>query len=279
MIDHQSVRMDLMTSKQAQEYLKTNDMVILPIGCFEMHGPTIPLGCDGFHAWAQAILLAEAWECVTLPPVFYTFPGASGPWPGTVDVSVRATMDYVQSIVEALLGNGFKRVVLCGTHGPAAFSMEAIVRDIFQKTGRIVIHIRPDVMPDDLMMEELGYLRGEDIMVLASLKILGLHGAYDPACSVERRGGRFESQSVLREMGAAMPRTFGRDYQHTGLRPGVKMEHADKAIAVMRKAVARVKDLPSAFAQYRNDMRELHESQPWNSEDVWTDTGAADSEG
>ena len=248
-------------------------MVILPVGCMEMHGPDVPLGCDSFHAWAQAILLAEVWKCVALPPVFYAFPGASGPWPGTVDITVKATQEYITAIIHSLLKNGFKRIVLCGTHGPLQFILEGVIRDVFQETGNVVLHIRPKVMPEDLMKKELGYIRDEDILVLASLKLLGLHGAYDPRTKVNKpKEFSFKSMSKLKEHNASMPWTFSRDYQHTGLRKQVKFEHADKAIDVMKKAVKREKDFPKHFAQYQKDMKKLYQLKPWKKSTVWTKT-------
>jgi creatinine amidohydrolase/Fe(II)-dependent formamide hydrolase-like protein len=274
MAEHGSVRMELMSSKEVQAYLRKNDMIILPVGCFEMHGPDIPLGCDSFIAWAQSILLADVWGCLTLPPVFYTFPGASGPWPGTIDISTRVTQEYVSAIVRALLKNGFGRIVLSGGHGPLRFMLESVIRDLFQETGNIVIHLGPDgLLPSDVMEKEFGYPCGEDIMSLAALKILGLHGAYHPGtrgCDSTRPP--FESLTKLKSYGAVVPWTFSRDYQHTGLRGEVKLDDASKAVKIMEQAAARMKDLPETFAQYQEDMKKLYADTPWNREDIWTET-------
>ena len=68
----QQVRMELMTSPQVARYLQTSDLAILPVGCFEMHGPHVPLGCDTLHAYAMSVILAEQWDCLVLPPIQYT---------------------------------------------------------------------------------------------------------------------------------------------------------------------------------------------------------------
>ena len=79
MIDeYRDVRMDLMSSRDVQSYLKKNDMVILPVGCFEMHGPDIPLACDTFTIWAQSLLLGKEWGCLVLP-LFLSLLGRQ-PW-------------------------------------------------------------------------------------------------------------------------------------------------------------------------------------------------------
>jgi creatinine amidohydrolase/Fe(II)-dependent formamide hydrolase-like protein len=274
MIPYHNVRMDLMSSRQVQQYLRKNDLVVLPVGCFEMHGPDIPLACDTLVAWAQALLLATEWKCLALPPIYFTFPGASAPWPGTVDIPVDVTVNYISAVVQALQKNGFKRVVLCGSHGPLNFILENVVRDIFQKTGQVALHIKPWNAASEAMTKELGYGSGEDVLVLGSLKILGLHGAYHPESKVNKpMEFSFPSMAALKKLhAAAMPWTFGRDYQHTGLRTGVKTADADKVVAAMRKVARDHKDFPKHFAQYQKDMEKLYKQQPWKKAGIWTKT-------
>jgi creatinine amidohydrolase len=266
------VRMELMSSRQVQEYQRHNDMVVLPVGCFEMHGPLVPLGCDSFLDWAMGLLLAREWKCPCLPPIYYTFPGASGPWPGTVDISNRATVDYVQAVVLALLKGGFKRVVVTGSHGPLASMMQIVLRDVFQATGHAILHVQPY---DKVMkkMEDAGVSFGEPGLVLASLKLLGLDGAFDPASKVDRPL-EFPVPSIkgLRKCQAQMPWIFAKDYQHTGINKKLKASHADKIIQAMGEAAQEMKDLPRHFAQYQREMTKLYKDKPWASKTVWTKT-------
>ncbi|MFN4228023.1 MAG: creatininase family protein, partial [Candidatus Ratteibacteria bacterium] len=91
-------RMELLSSGQIKEYLKRNDLIILPTGSVEMHGPDIPLGCDIFITWATSLLFAEKWDCIVAPPIIYTYPGASDFWPGTVDISTEITFKYIKEV-------------------------------------------------------------------------------------------------------------------------------------------------------------------------------------
>lgn len=270
--EYKNLRMDLLSSRDVQSYMSKNDMVILPIGCFEMHGPDMPLGCDYFHAWGQAIILAKEWECLVLPPVIYTFPGASGPWPGTVEISCKITMEYIKEIVMGLIKAGFKRIVLCGTHGPLKSMLSCVIEDIYLATKVVVMHVMPPLMPEDLMREKLGYLRGEDILLAASLKILGMHGVYDPSSIVDKpQEFPFETIAELRKANAVMPWTFVKDYQHTGLRKKVTLKDVDTAIEIMKEAARCIKDFPEHFAKYQKEMKELWERAPWKGADVWTE--------
>lgn len=265
------VRMDLMSSKDVHEYQKKNDLVILPVGCFEFHGPELPLACDTFVAWAASQVLAERWKCVTLPPMNYSYPGASGPWPGSVEISIEATQVYLESIIRALLKGGFKRVVICGVHAPLRFMVECVLRDIFQKSGDIVFFLQPFGKADECFRKELGYGLGEDALLLGALKILGLNGAYVPRTKVTKKtSAPFESAKKLREAGASFPWSFSRDYQHAGLRKEVRLKHADGAARAIKKALARLDDLPKLMTRFRKDLQKLHKQKPWLKDSIWT---------
>ena len=267
-----NVRMELMTSPEVARYLQRSDLAILPVGCFEMHGPHVPLGCDTLHAHAMSVILAELWQCIVLPPVAYTYPGASAPWPGSIAPRPSATIAWMKEICLAAIEAGFRRLVVLGTHGPVNFMMSSVVREIHQETGHIVLHMAPGrLMPDDLMQEALGYSRGEDILVLASARVLGL-----PEGLVARgfddtpdRCFPFESMSGLRKAQCQMPWTFTEPWQHQPVRSQVNPEDADKAVEVMRAAARRdYADVPALFETYQHDMAALDDDPPWDVDKV-----------
>jgi creatinine amidohydrolase/Fe(II)-dependent formamide hydrolase-like protein len=263
--------MEFLTSRDVQAYLLHNDMVVLPVGCFEMHGPNVPLACDSFCAWASAILLAERWGCLSAPPVFYTYPGATGPWPGTVDMPVDVTQRYVSEVACALVRNGFGRVVICGTHGPLDWMLHAVVRDIFQKSGTVVLYLSPRLLPEEVMVKELGYGWGEDIFTLAALRILGMEEAAGPVSKVDKhQPPSTESMRALQAMRMRMPWTYTGGYQHVPARKAVRKGHAEKAVRIMKRATAQYRDVPDLFRQYQTDMKEMYARRPWEKAQVWT---------
>jgi len=266
------VRMELMTSPQVARYLQRSDLAILPVGCFEMHGPHVPLACDTIHAYAMSVILAELWDCLVLPPIQYSYPGASGPWPGTIAPRPTASAAWLKEICLAALRAGFKRLVVLGTHGPLSFMLSTVIREIHQETGQIVLHCAPrKLMPEDLMTEALGYPRGEDILVLASARILGLpENLVDSGFEDSPdRCFPFESQGALRRGECQWPWTFTEPWQHQPVRSQVRPEDADQAIEVMRTAAARdYAQVPEQFARYQNDMAELYKNPPWDPDKV-----------
>lgn len=262
------VRMELMTSPEVARYLQRSDLAILPVGCMEMHGPHVPLGCDTLHAQAMAVILAELWDALVLPPVNYTYPGASDPWPGTITPRPRATIAWLKELCSASIDAGFERLVILSTHGPMRFVAQAVIREIYQETGHVVLLCAPmELMPDDLMQEALGYGRGEDILVLASARVLGLpdglvQGGF---ADTPDRCFPFDSMVGLRKAQCDMPWLFSEPWQHQPVRSKVRPEHAEKAVEVMREAARRqFADLPALYEQFRADMEALEESAPWD---------------
>jgi creatinine amidohydrolase/Fe(II)-dependent formamide hydrolase-like protein len=248
-------------------YLKRNDLAILPAGCVEMHGPHVPLGCDTIHAYAMSVVLGELRDCLVLPPIPYTYPGASANWPGTIAPRPAASIAYIKEICLAAIAAGFKRLIVLATHGPLSFMLSSVIREVQQETGHIILHVAPvHLMPEDLMKAALGYGRGEDILVLASAAILGLPPDLVPKMDWDSpdRSFPFQSMSGLKKAECQWPWTFSEPWQHQPVRSCVKPEHAAKAAQVMRQAAARqYADVPRLFAQYQRDMKKLYANPPW----------------
>lgn len=272
MSEMKELRAEFLTSPEVARYLQRSRLAILPVGCMEMHGPHVPLGCDTLHAYAMSVVLAEVWQCLVLPPIYYVYPGASTPWPGTIAVRPAATMAYLKEVCLAAIEAGFERLIILGTHGPLSFLAQPMIREIHQETGHVILHMSPTkLMPDDEMQAELGYGRGEDILVQASAEILGL-----PRDLVKRgfedspdRAFPFESMSELKQRSCSMPWTFSEPWQHQPVRNKVGPDDGARAAALMRRiARERFADVPELFDRFCKDFDALEQDAPWSVDRV-----------
>jgi len=266
-------RLELHSSKEAAAYLKKSDLAILPVGCVEMHGPLVPLGCDLFLDYASALVLGEQWKCLVMPPIPYVYPGASGPWAGTIDVSPEASIAYIKEVVKAALKAGFKRLVISGSHGPLEFMAQVVIRAIYQESGEIVAHLQPwrAIAPALAKEFDRSGHQVEDIYVLGAMWLLGLHGHYRPENDVDLKSSfPFPSMSALNRAGVRVPWLFNRDYQHTGIKRDLKLKHAERAAACIEKTLKQYKDIPKLLAQYQKDMRKQDKNPPWKRQDIWS---------
>ena len=123
-----------MLNSEVQEYLERNDIIIVPVGTTEMHGG-FPLDCETVISEAYCLKMAEACDGLVLTGLPYFYSGATASGRGTVQVTVRQSIDYLGAIARSLLRLGFKRQVYLSFHGPAHITICPMIRDFYDETG------------------------------------------------------------------------------------------------------------------------------------------------
>lgn len=129
-----------MLNDEAEEYLRHNDIIIVPVGTVEMHGG-LPLDSETVISEAYALRMAEACDGLVLTGLPYFYAGATASGRGTVQVSVRQGIDYLGAIARSLLRQGFKRQIYISFHGPAHMTCSPMVRDFFDETGVPILYM------------------------------------------------------------------------------------------------------------------------------------------
>ena len=129
-----------MLNAEVQEYLKHNDVIIVPVGTVEMHGG-FPLDSETVISEAFALKMAEACDGLVLTGLPYFYAGATASGRGTVQVSVRQGIDYLGAIARSLLRLGFKRQVYISFHGPAHMTICPMIRDFYDETGVPILYM------------------------------------------------------------------------------------------------------------------------------------------
>ena len=129
-----------MLNSEVQDYLKRNDIIIVPVGTTEMHGG-FPLDCETVISEAYCLKMAEACDGLVLTGLPYFYAGATASGRGTVQVSVRQGIDYLGAIARNLLRLGFKRQVYLSFHGPAHMTICPMIRDFYDETGVPILYM------------------------------------------------------------------------------------------------------------------------------------------
>ncbi len=93
------------------------DMIVVPFGAVEQHGPHLPLGTDAIFGDELGRAVAERLGAFLAPSVRVGCSSHHMAFAGTITVSEGTFHDLVGDIVHALAAHGFKRVVLLPTHG------------------------------------------------------------------------------------------------------------------------------------------------------------------
>lgn len=108
----------------------SGDLLAVPLGATEQHGPQLPLGTDTIIATALAATL----PCAVAPALPYGSSGEHAGFPGTLSIGQDA---LAHVLVELVRGCGFARVLFVCAHGGNAEPLARAVRTL-REEGRAV---------------------------------------------------------------------------------------------------------------------------------------------
>jgi creatinine amidohydrolase len=158
-----------LTNGEVEDYLEGNDIIYVPVGVTETHG-ALPLDAETVLAEAIALKMAEVTDGLVLHNLPYFFAGATPVGRGTVQISVKDGMSYLNKIARSLLKQGFRRQIYITFHGPAYITLSGMVRDFFDETKVPILYM--DIIK---AMESLNDLSFGIMEKFQGMKI----GAYD----------------------------------------------------------------------------------------------------
>jgi creatinine amidohydrolase len=118
---------------EVEEYLKRSDVIFIPVGTIETHG-TFPLDIETTVPEGIALEMAEKTDGLVLGGLPYFFCGATTIARGTVQMSVKDGVQYLEKIAHSLLNQGFRRQIYLSLHGPAFLTAGTVVIDFFDET-------------------------------------------------------------------------------------------------------------------------------------------------
>ncbi|MEM2256427.1 MAG: creatininase family protein [Candidatus Bathyarchaeia archaeon] len=100
------------------EHAKKCDIIIIPVGSIEMHGPHCPVGVDSLSVQKMAERVAKRTGVLVAPPIWY---GAhmymQYGFPGTIPIRSDVLKQFVKDVVTGLVKNGFKKIIIFNGHG------------------------------------------------------------------------------------------------------------------------------------------------------------------
>lgn len=105
-----------MTWEEVAEYLKKSDLVIVPIGSTEAHGPHLPLGTDSFEAIDYAEGIAAKAGVIMTPPIWFGDSPHHMGKPGTISLRSQTVIDLLKDVYKSLIHHGFKKIITFNGH-------------------------------------------------------------------------------------------------------------------------------------------------------------------
>ena len=122
-----------MTWPEARERFAETDLVLLPVGAVEQHGPHLPLDIDGWDAAHLCRVVAERSsepKPIVLPLVPYGVSYHHDDFPGTLSVGPETLARLVYDIGMAAARHGAKKLVIVNGHGGNAPALQLAAQKI-----------------------------------------------------------------------------------------------------------------------------------------------------
>ena len=130
-----------------QWFLAHSDIVLVPIGSLEQHGPHLPLGTDTITALEVAKRAAEIADVPYAPPLWagYSPQHLREPGTGTGTITLRAQTlnEVLYDIGRSLIHHGWNKLIFVNGHGSNVKVIDPVLRRIRYETGAMVALYKP----------------------------------------------------------------------------------------------------------------------------------------
>jgi creatinine amidohydrolase len=101
---------------QVEEYLRSDDRIVLPLGSTEQHGH-LSLGVDVILSERVSVEAAEPLGVPVLPSLPYGLTPYFAAYPGSPSLRVGTYVAVVRDLLDSLYGQGFRRFLVINGHG------------------------------------------------------------------------------------------------------------------------------------------------------------------
>ena len=104
--------------------------VLVTVGTLEPHG-VINNGADNTAPVAIAQAIADDVNALIAPHIPYGVTGSMAPYPGAVHIPEDAFRAYVRAVLEGMVKNGFRNIIVINGHGgPQTAILDQLCRDL-----------------------------------------------------------------------------------------------------------------------------------------------------
>jgi creatinine amidohydrolase len=130
-----------MSWPEVRDYLKKSDMIIIPLGSTEQHGPHLPLGTDYYSALEISKKISAKTGVVVAPLMWLGYCEYHMGFPGTISISPDTMEQVLFEAVQSLMKHGFKRFVFFNGHGGNDIIQDKLLQRINHTTTAVAVAV------------------------------------------------------------------------------------------------------------------------------------------
>ena len=212
-----------MSWSDVAEYLKTNDMVIIPIGSTEQHGPHLPLGTDFYESFGICKRISAETGVVVAPIVLAGYSQYHDGFPGSLSLKTDTLTQVLFETAEMLIKYGFKRFMFFNYHGGNRTAEQNVIHRINHSTEATALAIgigspvQQGSMPEPAQFDQHGGIGETSIMLYLKPELVKMERAEKPKITLSRNFTRiltlsqkFPALSAVLGTMLAVPRETGK---------------------------------------------------------------------
>ncbi|MFC1505067.1 creatininase family protein [Thermodesulfobacteriota bacterium] len=102
--------------KEVEDYLASDNRVLIPVGSTEQHGNFAPIGTDTYVAASLAESASAKTGVLIAPPLWYGWSPHHMVRPGTISIRAEILLEVLFDVIKSLSDNGFKQFVVINGH-------------------------------------------------------------------------------------------------------------------------------------------------------------------
>lgn len=129
------VMVEEMSWYEFRDAMSSNDLIIVPIGSIEEHGPHSALLFDTAIARETAKAIGERVEAPVVPVMPIGNARSLMGFPGTVSIDSELIRELMVQICEGFIKHGAKRIIFINSHGGNSAAIKVVCDDLYAKYG------------------------------------------------------------------------------------------------------------------------------------------------
>ena len=130
-----------MSWDEVEAYLKTSDMVIIPVGSIEQHGKHLPLNSDIVEATEICLRIGQKTGVLVAPSVLAGVSEHHMGFPGTIALTPETFEAVLYETTQSLIAHGFRRIIYYSGHGGNFTSVSNVAYRINRETAATAIDL------------------------------------------------------------------------------------------------------------------------------------------